>query len=57
MGRVIALTDFEGLCGFRPYDDVATFLETIPELKTVVGAEESVSFVSACKGELHFLLL
>ncbi|CAB4022471.1 Mannose-6-phosphate isomerase [Paramuricea clavata] len=45
----IALTDFEGLCGFRPYDEVATYLETIPELETVVGMEESSSFISACK--------
>ena len=46
----IALTTFEGLCGFRPYHEVCTYLETIPELKTVVGLEESSSFISACKG-------
>ena len=46
----LALTTFEGLCGFRPYDEVCTYFETIPELKTVVGLEESSSFISACKG-------
>lgn len=46
-----ALTEFEGLCGFRPYDEVATYLERIPELKTVVGVEESSSFISACKSK------
>jgi mannose-6-phosphate isomerase len=47
-----ALTTFEGLCGFRPYGEVCTYLETVPELKTAVGLEESSSFISACKGEL-----
>ncbi|XP_028409346.1 mannose-6-phosphate isomerase-like [Dendronephthya gigantea] len=46
----IALTDFEGLCGFRPYDEVAKYLDTMPELRTVVGIEESSLFVEACKG-------
>lgn len=45
----IALTEFEGLCGFRPFFEVATFLETIPELQTVAGLQESSLFISACK--------
>lgn len=45
----IALTEFEGLCGFRPFCEVAAYLDKIPELQSVVGLEESSSFLSACK--------
>ena len=35
---VVALRDFEGLCGFRPYEEILKFLEEVPELRAV--AEE-----------------
>ena len=31
----IALTNFEGLCGFRPLEEIQGFLKTIPELAAV----------------------
>jgi len=33
----IALTDFEGLCGFRPLQEIQGFLASVPELASVVG--------------------
>lgn len=33
----IALSHFEGLCGFRPYSEIRFFLEEIPELQIIVG--------------------
>ena len=34
-----AVTDFEGLCGFRPLNELAQHLEACPELRALVGAE------------------
>lgn len=33
----IAVTDFEGFCGFKPLDQLAETLKTVPELHTVIG--------------------
>ncbi|XP_040426522.1 mannose-6-phosphate isomerase isoform X1 [Cygnus olor] len=33
----IALTPFEGLCGFRPVEEIASFLRAVPELRALVG--------------------
>ena len=38
---VIALKDFEGLCGFRPFDEIVKFLKEVPELCAVAGEEIS----------------
>ncbi|XP_044727663.1 mannose-6-phosphate isomerase [Chrysoperla carnea] len=35
----IALTQFEGLCGFRPISQIKEFIKEIPELKNVIGEE------------------
>ncbi|KAJ9590035.1 hypothetical protein L9F63_016851, partial [Diploptera punctata] len=35
----IALTPFEALCGFRPIAEIKNYLETIPELRSVIGQE------------------
>jgi len=37
----IALTDFEALCGFRPVEDIVRFLESVPELRAMLGEKES----------------
>lgn len=34
----VALTDFEGLCGFRPLEEIQTFMRNVPELPEVIGA-------------------
>ena len=33
----LAITPFEGLCGFRPLNEIAHFLATIPPLRELVG--------------------
>lgn len=43
----IALTDFQGMCGFRPYAEVASFLQRIPELAAVTGAEVAAELSKA----------
>ncbi|XP_043536299.1 mannose-6-phosphate isomerase isoform X1 [Chiloscyllium plagiosum] len=35
----IALTPFEGLCGFRPVEEIIGFLKNVPEFRTVIGNE------------------
>ncbi|KIW39438.1 mannose-6-phosphate isomerase, class I [Exophiala oligosperma] len=37
----LAITPFEGLCGFRPLKEISHFLSTIPPLRSLVGEEAS----------------
>lgn len=37
----LAITPFEGLCGFRPLKEIAHFLSTIPPLRELVGEGEA----------------
>ncbi|ODQ63185.1 mannose-6-phosphate isomerase [Nadsonia fulvescens var. elongata DSM 6958] len=47
----IAITPFEGFCGFRPLGEILTFLDTVPELVTLIGGPEvSQSFQKAVRG-------
>jgi mannose-6-phosphate isomerase len=46
----IAITPFDGLCGFRPLDEISHFISTIPSLKSLIGAEVAEKFQSAVKG-------
>jgi mannose-6-phosphate isomerase len=41
----IAITPFEGLCGFRPLKEIAHFLETVPSLASLVGDEAKNHFI------------
>jgi len=41
----IALTGFSGFCGFRPLEEIKSYLETVPEFKKVVGESVASSFV------------
>ena len=45
----IAVTDFEGFCGFKPLDEIADELKRIPELRTIVGDEISEQFIKEMK--------
>lgn len=45
----IAITPFEGLCGFRPLDEIAHFLENIPALRELVGEDVAREFVETVK--------
>lgn len=40
----IAITEFEGFCGFRPLEQICEFLLTVPELVELVGSEEAENF-------------
>ncbi|KAI0868012.1 mannose-6-phosphate isomerase [Hypoxylon argillaceum] len=46
----IAITDFEGLCGFRPLGEIAHFLTSIPSLRSLVGEEVATTFIDTVKG-------
>ncbi|CCD26385.1 mannose-6-phosphate isomerase PMI40 NDAI_0H02110 [Naumovozyma dairenensis CBS 421] len=45
----IAVTDFEGFCGFKPLDEIVDELKRIPELKNLVGEEVSRQFIEGVK--------
>ncbi|KAL2118717.1 hypothetical protein VTJ04DRAFT_8377 [Mycothermus thermophilus] len=50
----IAITPFEGLCGFRPLDEIAHFLDAVPPLRQLVGednAKEFIEVVAQTKGD------
>jgi mannose-6-phosphate isomerase len=47
----IAITTFDGLCGFRPLAEISHFLSTIPSLKKLVGDKEAEEYQSAVKGQ------
>ncbi|KAK7544820.1 mannose-6-phosphate isomerase-like protein [Phyllosticta citribraziliensis] len=46
----IAITPFDGLCGFRPLAEIAHFLSTVPSLRKLVGEEVASHFESKIKG-------
>ncbi|CZT01473.1 probable mannose-6-phosphate isomerase [Rhynchosporium agropyri] len=46
----IAITPFDGLCGFRPLAEIAHFFETVPTLKELVG-EKGTEFISTVRGQ------
>lgn len=47
----IAVTPFDGLCGFRPLAEIVHFLQTVPSLRKIVGEEQAGKFESAIKGK------
>ncbi|TGO41627.1 hypothetical protein BHYA_0019g00580 [Botrytis hyacinthi] len=47
----IAITPFDGLCGFRPLAEISHFLSTIPSLNKLVGESEAEEYQSAVKGQ------
>ncbi|CAH3025226.1 unnamed protein product, partial [Porites evermanni] len=46
----IALTPFEGLCGFRPLAEIQNFVKTIPELAAVIGQEAADAVAASSDG-------
>ena len=46
----IAITPFEGLCGFRPLEEITYFLQNIPSLRELVGDDESQALEEAIEG-------
>lgn len=47
----IAVTDFEGLCGFRPLAEIAHFLSAVPALRQLVGEDEAKAFIATVRGQ------
>lgn len=47
----IALTPFEGLCGFRPLAEITHFLRTIQPFREAVGAQAAEQFEEAVGGQ------
>lgn len=47
----IAITAFDGLCGFRPLAEISHFFSTVPSLKWLVGESQVEAFQSAIKGK------
>ena len=47
----IAVTPFDGLCGFRPLAEISHFLEHVPSFRKLVGEEEAKNFESSVKGK------
>lgn len=45
----IAVTDFEGFCGFKPLDQIAATLKAVPELYEIVGSEIATEFINNIK--------
>ncbi len=45
----IAITPFEGLCGFRPLAEVAHFLRVLAPLRRLVGEDNAVQFEALAK--------
>lgn len=46
----IAITPFEGLCGFRPLKEIAHFLSTVPSLRDLIGESSAKDFETAVSG-------
>ncbi|KAI0002692.1 mannose-6-phosphate isomerase [Xylariaceae sp. FL0662B] len=47
----IAITDFEGLCGFRPLGEIAHFLSSVSALRQLVGEDTAEVFIATTRGQ------
>eukprot|EP00039_Didymoeca_costata_P019560 m.338018 g.338018 ORF g.338018 m.338018 type:complete len:420 (+) comp18290_c0_seq1:81-1340(+) len=47
----IALTDFQGLCGFRLHKDIGAFLKLVPELVAAIGDTRILQYIAASDTE------
>lgn len=45
----IAITPFEGFCGFRPLDEIVHFLESVPALRQLVGEDKAKEFAEVVR--------
>ncbi|CAL8575706.1 Mannose-6-phosphate isomerase [Xanthoria parietina] len=46
----IAVTPFDGLCGFRPLKEITHFLATVPSLRKLIGEDAAKEFEDAVSG-------
>lgn len=47
----IAITPFDGLCGFRPLAEIAHFLHNVPALRQLVGESASNNFLGSVRDQ------
>lgn len=47
----LALTPFEGLCGFRPLAEISHFLSTVSQLRKLIGESAVKEFQAAIEGK------
>ena len=47
----IAVTPFDGLCGFRPLEEISHFLSTVPTLRKLIGESAAKEFETAVRGK------
>ena len=47
----IAITPFDGLCGFRPLAEITHFLKNVPALRELVGEEKASEFEKSVSGQ------
>lgn len=47
----LAITDFEGLCGFRPLAEIAHFLSTVSAFRQLVGENTAKSFIDTVRSQ------
>jgi mannose-6-phosphate isomerase len=47
----IAVTPFDGLCGFRPLAEISHFLKNVPSFRKLVGEDEAKNFESTVSGK------
>ena len=47
----IAVTPFDGLCGFRPLKEISHFLSTVPSLRKLIGESTAKDFETAVSGK------
>lgn len=46
----IAVTPFDGMCGFRPLKEISHFLSTVPSLRNLIGESAAKDFDNAVSG-------
>ncbi|GAB1294270.1 Mannose-6-phosphate isomerase [Apodemus speciosus] len=46
----IALTSFQGLCGFRPVEEIVTFLQKVPEFQALIGEDATAQLKQSMAG-------
>ncbi|XP_055478400.1 mannose-6-phosphate isomerase [Psammomys obesus] len=46
----IALTSFQGLCGFRPVEEIVTFLKKVPEFQSLIGDDATAQLKQSVSG-------
>ncbi|XP_029420954.1 mannose-6-phosphate isomerase isoform X5 [Nannospalax galili] len=47
----IALTSFQGLCGFRPVEEIVTFLKKVPEFQSLIGDDATAQLRQSMNGD------